>query len=230
MSTAHSNAHAGEHNPHVAHHFDTMGQQAGAAKLGMWLFLATEILMFSGLFLAYFVMRGFYPEMVLGAHEHLNKFAGGLNTIVLLISSYTMAMAVRAAQVGKPGSQEDAGRIKKYLAFTFLCGLIFMCVKYVEYSAKFEHGMLPGKFYSAHLHGYDIPGLPHIFFGLYFVMTGLHGVHVLVGMGIMVWIYLRASRREFSEQNYAGVENMGLYWHLVDLVWIFLFPLLYLVR
>ena len=230
MSSAHANAHAGEHNPHLAHHFDTMGQQAGAAKLGMWLFLATEILMFSGLFLAYFIIRTFYPEMVLGAHEHLNKFAGGLNTVVLLVSSWTMAMAVRSAQVGRPGNREDIAKIKNFLIMTLVCGGIFMVVKYFEYSAKFAHGMLPGKFYTAHLHGYDIPGLPHVFFGIYFIMTGLHGVHVAVGMALMVWIYLRANRGDFSEQNYAGVENLGLYWHLVDLIWIFLFPLLYLVK
>jgi len=220
----------GERNPYLAHHFDTMGQQAGSAKLGMWLFLATELLMFSGLFLAYFVIRMFYPEMVLGAHEYLSKTAGGINTCVLLFSSWTMAMAVRSAQVGRPNNKEDAARIKKYILLTLLCALVFLVVKYFEYSAKFEHGMLPGKFYTAHLHGYEIEGLPHVFFGIYFVMTGLHGVHVLVGMGVMLWIYRRASRGEFSSQNYAGVENTGLYWHLVDLVWIFLFPLLYLVK
>ena len=232
MSNATHAAHhtTGEHNPHLAHHFDTMGQQAGAAKLGMWLFLATELLMFSGLFLAYFVIRGFYPDMVLGAHEYLSKTAGGINTCVLLFSSWTMAMAVRAAQVGRPNNAEDSAKIKKYLLLTLLCAGIFLVVKYFEYSAKFEHGMLPGKFYTAHLHGYEIEGLPHIFFGIYFFMTGLHGVHVVVGMGIMIWIYMQASRGEFSAQNYAGVENAGLYWHLVDLVWIFLFPLLYLVK
>ena len=131
MSNAHSHAAhtTGEHNPHLAHHFDTMGQQAGAAKLGMWLFLATELLMFSGLFLAYFVIRGFYPDMVLGAHEYLSKTAGGINTCVLLFSSYTMAMAVRSAQVGRPNNQEDAARIKKYLILTLLCAGIFLVVK-----------------------------------------------------------------------------------------------------
>jgi cytochrome c oxidase subunit III len=225
MSTAHTHAHGGdEHNPFLAHHFDTMGQQAGAAKLGMWLFLATEILMFSGLFLAYFITRMFYPDMVLGAHEHLSKTAGGINTLVLLTSSYTMAMAVRSAQ-----TSNTAG-IKRFLLMTMACGAIFMVVKYFEYTAKFEHGMLPGKFYSAHLHGYEIEGLPHIFFAVYFMMTGLHGIHVMVGLGVMIWIYIRASRGDFSERNYAAVENTGLYWHLVDLVWIFLFPLLYLVK
>ena len=225
MTTAHTHAHGDDdHNPHLAHHFDTMGQQAGAAKLGMWLFLATEILMFSGLFLAYFITRMFYPEMVLEAHEHLSKTAGGINTLVLLTSSYTMALAVRSAQ-----TSNTAG-IKRFILMTMACGGIFMVVKYFEYSAKFEHGMLPGKFYSAHLHGYEIEGLPHIFFAVYFMMTGLHGIHVMVGLAIMTWIYIRASRGDFSASNYAAVENTGLYWHLVDLVWIFLFPLLYLVK
>lgn len=225
MSTAHAHAHGDdEHNPHLAHHFDTMGQQAGAAKLGMWLFLATEILMFSGLFLAYFITRMFYPEMVLEAHEHLSKIHGGVNTIVLLTSSYTMAMAVRAAQ-----TSNTAG-IKRFLLMTMACGGIFMVVKYLEYSAKFEHGLLPGRWYSGHLHGYEIEGLPHIFYAVYFMMTGLHGIHVLIGLGVMAWIYVRAGRGDFNATNYAAVENTGLYWHLVDLVWIFLFPLLYLVK
>ena len=119
--------------------------------------------------------------------------------------------------------------IKNWLLLTMACGGIFMFVKYLEYSAKFEHGMLPGKYYSAHLHGYEIDGLPHIFFAVYFMMTGLHGFHVLIGLAVMTWIYVRANRGDFSADNYAAVENTGLYWHLVDLVWIFLFPLLYLI-
>lgn len=227
MSIEHAHAPAhddDEHNPHLAHHFDTMGQQTASAKLGMWLFLATEILMFSGLFLAYFILRMLYPEMVLEAHEHLSKWAGGINTVVLLTSSYTMALGVRSIQLG------DVKKLRLMLVLTILCGCIFMVVKYFEYSAKFEHGMLPGKFYSAHLHGYEIDGLPHIFFGVYFLMTGLHGVHVVIGLAIMLWMFVRAGRGEFGAKNYVAIENTGLYWHLVDLVWIFLFPLLYLVK
>lgn len=224
-ANAHAPAHDDdEHNPHLAHHFDTMGQQTASAKLGMWLFLATEILMFSGLFLAYFILRMFYPEMVLEAHEHLSKLHGGINTVVLLTSSYTMALGVRSIQLG------DVKKLRLMLVLTILCGLIFMGVKYLEYSAKFEHGMLPGKYYSAHLHGYEIDGLPHIFFGVYFMMTGLHGIHVAIGLAIMLWMFVRAGRGEFSARNYVAIENTGLYWHLVDLIWIFLFPLLYLVK
>lgn len=213
-----------EHPEHLAHHFDTLEQQAAAGKLGMWLFLATEILMFSGLFLAYFITRMFYPEMVLEAHEYLSKTAGGINTVVLITSSFTMALGVRAAQVG------DQKALIRNLLLTIGFACVFMVVKYFEYSAKFEHGMLPGKFYHAWDHGYYIEGLPHIFFGLYFCMTGLHGIHVLVGIGVLSWILLRAKRGEFGPTYYTPVENVGLYWHLVDLVWIFLFPLLYLVR
>lgn len=218
-------------HPFRQHHFNTSGQQAGAAKLGMWIFLATEILMFSGLFLAYFLIRGFYPEMVLSAHELLDKFWGGVNTVILLSSSFTMALAVRSAQVG------DQKWLRLNLVLTLLFAGGFMVVKAIEYTSKFTHGIFPGKYFdyeaAAHYaaeHGHHIEGLPHIFFGLYFVMTGLHGVHVLVGMGVILWILLRAGKGHFGPHFYSPVENVGLYWHLVDLVWIFLFPLLYLVR
>lgn len=215
----------------LAHHFDTEGQQAGAAKMGMWVFLATEILMFSGLFLAYFIVRMLYPEMVLSSHELLDKTWGGVNTVVLLTSSFTMAMGVRAAQVG------DKKWLVRHLVLTIACAFIFMCVKYVEYTGKFSHGIFPGKYFDyaeagkyAAEHGHELVGAPHIFFGLYFCMTGLHGVHVLVGIGVLTWVLLRARKGEFGPRYYTPVENVGLYWHIVDLVWIFLFPLLYLVR
>lgn len=211
--------------------FNTSGQQASAAKLGMWIFLSTEILMFSGLFLAYFVVRMLYPEMVLMSGELLDKSLGGVNTVVLLTSSFTMAMAVRAAQIN------DQKWLRLYLLITLLCAGIFMGVKAVEYSSKFSHGLLPGQYFDpvraahfAHEKGLVLAGLPHVFFGLYFCMTGLHGVHVLVGMGVILWMYRRAGRGQFGPHYYTPVENVGLYWHLVDLVWIFLFPLLYLVK
>ena len=209
---------------YLAHHFDTTGQQFSSAKLGMWLFLCTEILMFSGLFLAYFILRTLYPEMVLAAGEELNKVAGGVNTVVLITSSFTMAMGVRAAQVN------DQRALTRNLLYTLGFAGVFMVVKYFEYSAKIHHGMLPGEWYSAAQHGYVLPKYTKVFFAIYFCMTGLHGIHVLVGMGIMVWLLIRVRRGEFSADNYVAVENAGLYWHLVDLVWIFLFPLLYLVR
>jgi cytochrome c oxidase subunit 3 len=223
-----SNAHkASEHEERpwfLAHHFDTVGQQVSAAKLGMWLFCCTEVLMFSGLFLAYFILRDLYPEMVLTASEELNKTAGGINTIVLLTSSFTMALGVRAAQTNNQKALE------RNLLLTIACAFIFMIVKYFEYTSKIEHGFLPGQWYAAAEHGYMLPKYSRVFFGIYFTMTGLHGVHVLVGIGVLSWIFIRARRREFNSENYVAVECAGLYWHIVDLVWIFLFPLLYLVK
>jgi cytochrome c oxidase subunit III len=219
--------------PHafLQHHYNTVGQQASAAKMGMWLFLATEVLMFSGLFLAYFILRLFYPDMMLASHELLSKTMGGVNTVVLLVSSYTMAMGVRSAQVG------NTPRLKLYLLLTLACAATFMVVKYFEYTGKFTAGIYPGKYFDyvrageyAREHGHELVGLPHIFFGLYFTMTGLHGIHVLAGIGVILWIYVRAGKGHFGPDYYTPVENVGLYWHIVDLVWIFLFPLLYLVR
>jgi len=216
----------------LAHHFDTAGQQAGSAKFGMWVFLATEVLMFSGLFLAYFIVRMLYPEMVLSSHELLDKTMGGINTVVLLTSSYTMAMGVRAAQLG------DKKGLVRNLVLTIAFACVFLVVKYFEYTGKFSHGIFPGKYfnyaeagaYAMEHGGHVLQGKPHIFFGLYFVMTGLHGVHVVVGIGVLVWVLMRAKKGQFGPRYYAPVENVGLYWHIVDLVWIFLFPLLYLVR
>jgi cytochrome c oxidase subunit III len=208
----------------LAHHFDTVGQQMSAAKLGMWLFACTEVLMFSGLFLAYFICRTLYPDMVLAASEHLNPQLGGLNTVVLLTSSFTMALGVRAAQTNNNKALE------RNLLITIACAFIFMIVKYFEYTAKIEHGLLPGQWFAAAEHHIALPKYSRVFYGIYFTMTGLHGVHVLVGIGVLSWIYIRARRREFSSRNYVAVENAGIYWHIVDLVWIFLFPLLYLVK
>ncbi len=220
-----------DHPDYLQHHFDNPGQQEGAAKLGMWLFLATELLMFSGLFVAYFYMRDQYPDMVLEYHEHLNKWLGSLNTLFLITSSFTMAMAVRAIQVNKPKLSA------RLLLATIVLGLAFMVVKYFEYKAKIEHGLLPGNAFLETIHtaagefqrqGWY--GGPQLFFGLYFAMTGLHGVHVLVGIGLLAWVLLKTKNGRFSGNYYTPVENVGLYWHLVDLIWIFLFPLLYLVK
>ena len=213
----------------VAHHFDTPGQQISSAKLGMWLFAATEMLMFSGLFLAYFLIRKLHPEMVLIASEQRDKVYGGVNTVVLLTSSFTMALGVRAAQTG------NNTWLKRYLLMTIACAFVFMGVKYVEYSMKIDHGLLPWNFYDFEAATHHAPELANysfapMFYGIYFTMTGLHGVHVLVGIGVIAWIYFRARAKEFTPDNYVAVENVGIYWHIVDLVWIFLFPLLYLVK
>ena len=206
---------------HQPHHFPTARDESEASKLGMWLFLVTEILLFGGLFCAYAIFRTTHGEMFKGAHEHLSWKLGATNTMVLIFSSLTMALGVRASQMN------EKRKTVVYLIVTLLCALTFLVVKYFEYSAKFEHGLLPGKYY--HYDGY-IPGTaPHIFFGIYFLMTGLHGLHVVIGMIAIGWITLRAGRGDFSSKYFFPVELVGLYWHLVDLIWIYLFPLLYLV-
>lgn len=375
MSTAHPTAHdahghdhAHGHPAHLAHHFDTPEQQFASGKLGMWSFLATELLMFGGLFCAYSVYRANHPEVFLFAHVYLNKVLGGINTAVLIASSFTMAWGVRAAQLGQ------RGLLKALLAITFMGGVGFMCIKAVEYKAKWEHyiwvghsnafnvkydgrardasgkadpvkakegaleywkedankgermdasqvhsrvsqevqlgkseggtvempreGQNPGvatpeasghapitinaekaaeeqaaasiattrrgpvsmivdpnagtgdaakilptfnqpvgladeATHTSHHVEYDqLDNLSkervNTFFGVYFIMTGLHGIHVLVGMGILAWLFFTADR--YSPEYFAPVDIGGLYWHLVDLIWIFLFPLLYLIH
>lgn len=213
-------SHSTDHPSFLQHHYNTAQQQQSAAKLGMWLFLAQEILFFGGLFMAYAAYRYFYPETFMDAHSKLSIPMGATNTLVLLTSSLTMALGVRAAQTNN----------KKQLIFqltnTIFLACVFLVIKYFEYSHKFHEGLLPGKFFF----GEGMQGMPHVFFGIYFVMTALHGLHVLVGIGVIGWILMRGMKGEFSSQYYTPVENVGLYWHLVDIVWIFLFPLLYLVR
>ncbi|HPC82369.1 MAG TPA: cytochrome c oxidase subunit 3 family protein [Thermoanaerobaculaceae bacterium] len=232
------------HDPHLQHHFATRKQQAEAGKLGMWLFLATEILLFSGLFCAYAVYRANHPEVFIYAHRFLDSTLGGINTLVLIFSSFTMAWAVRAAQIGAQKA------LQVLLALTLACGFGFLGIKYVEYHHKWKEGLLWGKRYApqsqAHVptgqegaatHGretaHDVPVVPknvHLFFGIYFAMTGLHGLHVVAGMVVLGWLLLRARRGEFGSHYFTPVDLGGLYWHLVDLVWIFLFPLLYLIH
>ena len=213
----------------LAHHFQNMAQQNSAGKLGMWLFMAQEVLFFSGLFLCYAVGRYFYPDTFLAAHDLLDWKLGAVNTVVLLFSSLTMALAVRAAQTN------NRKAIVTNLLLTIACACIFMVVKYFEYAHKFHVGLLPGKFFTADVAALGLTNLPAnfapgVFFGVYFVMTGAHGIHVLVGIGLMIWLVIRAQRGDFNSENHVALENYGLYWHLVDLIWIYLFPLLYLVR
>lgn len=208
----------GEH--HHAHHFNSALAEFEACKQGMWIFLVTEVLFFSGMFLAYAILRIFYPEMVHEAHHMLDWRLGALNTVVLLSSSLSMALAVSSAQRG------NKDRTVKMLWITLACAFIFLCVKFVEYKAKWEHGTLPGAmFHSEHL---TIAKAP-LFFSVYFVMTGIHGLHVIIGIAVIFWILKRAKRGDFSADYFTPVEITGLYWHFVDLVWIYLFPLLYLI-
>ena len=222
------------HPSFLAHHFDTPAQQFDAAKLGMWAFLGQELLFFSGLFVAYGVFRSWHPEAFAAASHQLNKTMGTVNTIVLLFSSLTAALAVRAAQRG------EKDKTTLLLVATIVCACIFLGVKYFEYEHKFHLGLLPGKWYGvprsfpdgALLQGEEVPLLPagaSTFFSLYFVMTAVHAIHIIVGIGVLTWILKRNLRGEFSKEFFTPVDNVALYWHLVDLVWIYLFPLLYLI-
>jgi cytochrome c oxidase subunit 3 len=227
----HHDEHDGGHGHHgpkwLAHHFDTPAQQFDTAKLGMWAFLGQELLFFSGVFVAYGVYRSWYPEMFSAAAHMLNRPMGALNTIVLLFSSLTAALAVRSSQVG------NRKQTSLFLVITILCAFTFLVVKYFEYGHKIDAGLLPYEWYDPqkilHHEGKVLPENAHIFFGIYFAMTGLHGLHVVVGIGILVWILLRNIRGDFSKEFFTPVDISALYWHLVDLIWIYLFPLLYLV-
>jgi cytochrome c oxidase subunit III len=317
--------HAGhEHPAHLAHHWDTPKQQFEAGKLGMWLFLATEVLLFGGLFCAYAVWRGNHPELFKYGSQFLNTTLGATNTAVLILSSLTMAWAVTAAQ------QNKQLLLKVMLVLTLIGAATFMVIKYFEYTHKFHEGWYPGiKFYdvpgaqshyfqraghahgettndgnqhaptavsdgshstssetaavdqqqdqatkgeqtdlpptdapkylpaptgptglkddvtleakpfemearhgSIHQHPLQDPARPantHMFFNIYFMMTGLHGIHVLIGMIVIIWLLVKASLGHFSAEYFTPVDLGGLYWHIVDLIWIFLFPLFYLI-
>jgi cytochrome c oxidase subunit 3 len=229
-TAVHAEGHDEGHHDHpafLAHHFDTPEQQFDSAKLGMWVFIVTEILMFGGLFVAYGIFRSQEPEIFHLAHEHLNKIMGAINTVVLLFSSLTAALAVREAQLG------HKNKTNAYLIITVLCACVFLVIKYFEYAHKFHDGLLPGRYFTAHLHHeageHALPFRAHMFFALYFMMTGLHGVHVIVGMSILIWVLKVNMSGKINSEYFTPVEIGALYWHLVDLVWIYLFPLLYLV-
>ena len=207
------------HQHKVASHFDSASQEFESAKLGMWLFIVQEILFFSALFVAYTVFRYLHPKMFIEAAAHLSWVLGSVNTLVLLFSSFTMAMAIRSAMVGR----KEATRL--FLIITFLCACFFMGIKCIEYIEKISHGYVPSKWFS----GYGTEETLHLFFGIYFCLTGLHAIHVFVGMGLIIWLYIKNERNHFSPNYYTPLEIVGLYWHLVDIIWIFLFPLLYLI-
>ncbi len=269
-------------SPWLAHHFDSPEQQFASAKLGMWIFLVTEILFFSGLFVAYAVLRRNHYQVFEDGHLLLDTKWGAINTIVLIFSSLTMALAVRAAQC----NQRRA--LVGFLAVTIVCAFGFLGIKYVEYKGKWDHHLVPGQarlqyFFSwqyvedifrsdedgtsagppgrgvepdlhyieeklshpDHHGGHDAHGgeqkIPEAelkrraenlrsFVGIYFVMTGLHGLHVIIGIGVLFWILIRSVKGHFGSQYFEPVECTGLYWHLVDLIWIYLFPLLYLIH
>lgn len=263
------------HSPWLAHHFDTPHQQFTSAKLGMWVFLLTEILFFSGLFCAYAVFRRNSPDVFYDGHHFLSTTLGAINTAVLLFSSLTMAWGVRCAQLS-----QRRGLIA-CLGITLACAFVFLGIKYVEYKAKWDHHMVPGQArIAAAFGGSDheaesrVPGQPPprgfrphkeyiqkvlrhadeeagvraisetvytarlderierlgTFFGVYFCLTGLHALHVICGIIAITWLLVRAIKGHFSSQYFDPVDCVGLYWHLVDLIWIYLFPLLYLIH
>jgi cytochrome c oxidase subunit 3 len=207
-------------SPDLQHHFEDLSQQKDASQLGMWLFLVTEILFFGGLFTAYLVYRWSYPLAFADASHHMNVALGTLNTAVLIISSLTMAMAVHSAAVGRKRA------LVGFLLVTMLLGAAFLGVKAIEYTEHIEHHLLPGP--AFHYPGpYGRPA--GMFFSLYFMMTGLHALHMIIGLGLLTVLVRQASRGRYTPRWHTPVEMCGLYWHFVDIVWIFLFPLLYLI-
>jgi cytochrome c oxidase subunit 3 len=247
--------HDGElHAANLQHHFVSAQQQFEASKLGMWIFLVTEILLFGGMFVAYAVYRAWYPELFEDASLQLDTVMGALNTLVLLASSLTVAWAIRGAQ------RDDQKVLFWNLVATVLLAGTFMVVKYFEYTHKFELGIFPGQHFElapgtidvtgqeitgtrpvAELagehagegHGREGPIFSNpragVFFSIYYVMTGIHGLHVLIGMVAISMLAWMARKGRFSSVYYTPVENVGLYWHVVDIIWIFLFPLMYLI-
>jgi cytochrome c oxidase subunit 3 len=222
VHAAHAPAHGHTaHHPALQHQFQTMSQQRETAVLGMWAFLLTEILFFGGLFLAYSLYRMWYHDAFVAASSSITLSWGLINTVVLIGSSLTMALAVRAAQF----SQRMA--TVRWLIFTMILGAAFLGIKVIEYADKFEHHHVPGVNFIS-----ESPwaAQEQIFFSLYFTMTGLHALHMIVGVVMMSVITWMAYKGKFDSTYYTPVEMAGLYWHFVDLVWIYLFPLLYLVE
>jgi cytochrome c oxidase subunit III len=240
---------------HLAHQFDDVEQQYAAAELGMWLFLATEVLFFGGLFCTYAIYRMWYHAAFVAGSARLDVVLGTINTAVLITSSLAMALAVRAAQTS------DRRATVRNLAFTILLGCTFLGIKGYEYHQKFVEHLVPGPTFSPNFdpshdnsHNerhentnragqppYRAPsqstlstdqdvGHMELFFSFYFAMTGLHALHMIIGIGLLTILLVAAARGAYSAEYFTPLEMLGLYWHFVDIVWVFLFPLLYLVR
>lgn len=248
MSThASADAPHGQHGEiHLAHHFEDRAQQDEAHSLGLWVFLATEIMFFGGLFLAFTVYHVLYPDAFGLASSRLSVKWGVINTVVLLLSSFTMAMGVYFAQTG------NKKLLVTMLGATLLCALAFMGIKSIEWTEKYHHHLIPGPHFEFLLddpqaadtkladwsvrkeailvNDAHVERHAQMFFVMYFCLTGLHGIHVLIGMGVIGWMMLRAMRNEFSAGWNTPIELTGLYWHLVDIIWIYLFPLIYLIH
>ena len=229
-----------EHPSYLRHHFNSAEQQADASSFAMWLFLLTEVMFFGGLFTAYLIYRNwYYPAFVSGSHQ-LNVVWGATNTVVLIFSSFTMAMGVWCAE-----TRRRRGLVLS-LTLTFILGLVFLGIKTVEYREKIEKHHVPGFHYSlqsfvdaehdenAIKYGdkslaQDMARHTEIYFSLYFLMTGMHAVHMIIGIGILGFMIYRARAGAYTAGHVTFVENFGLYWHFVDIVWIYLFALLYLI-
>ena len=207
--------------PSHAHQFDDAEQQRDTASLGMWIFLATEFMFFGGLFVSYIAYRYLYPQAFAEASAHLKTLLGGLNTGVLLTSSLTMALAVHAAQAGRRRA------IVAFLLLTIALGLVFLGVKAYEYYSEYQEGLVPALNFTL---GGAQAQHAQLFFILYFLMTGLHAIHMTIGICVVLVITLLAWRGRFSAEYNTPVELVGLYWHFVDIIWVFLYPLLYLVK
>jgi cytochrome c oxidase subunit III len=208
------------HHPALAHHFDNLAQQSEASTLGMWVFLVTEVLFFGGIFAAYCVYRSWYPAAFAAASHELDVTLGTINTVVLITSSLTMALAVHAAQLGQ------RRLLLMFLIATMVLGGVFLGIKSVEYYHKFAEHHVPGpgfEFEKEHFRH------AQIFFSLYFIMTGLHALHMIIGIGVMLVMLWWSWRGTITAEYASPIEISGLYWHFVDIVWIFLFPLLYLI-
>lgn len=206
---------------YLKHHFATPGQQMDADTLGMWTFLITEVLFFGGMFASYAVYRNMYYEAFASTSRYMNVPLGATNTGVLICSSLTMAMAVRSAQL----SQRKA--LIRYLVLTMFFGAVFLGIKAYEYHEKWVEHLVPGFGFQ-----YENTQFVHnaqILFFLYFAMTGMHAIHMIVGFGLLTYLMVKAYKNTFNEHYFTPVEMIGLYWHFVDIVWIFLFPLLYLI-
>ncbi len=206
----------------AASHFRNKDDEFDACKLGMWLFLTTEVLLFAGIFVAYGVFRMLYPEAWAAGSKSLDVGFGLANTVILLISSFTVAAAIRDAQLNRQFW------LKVNLLITIACGLAFLLIKFFfEYSPKWADGKRPGAWFD---YPYTTSAYEPLWWGVYYVGTGIHAAHVIIGMGVLFFMYLKARKQAFGPTHYTGVEIAGLYWHLVDVIWIFLFPLLYLIH
>jgi cytochrome c oxidase subunit III len=245
VATTHPHTHetavAAEHAhvslPQHRHHFETVEQQREAGSFGMWLFLLTEIMFFGGLFFAYLLYRNWYYDAFFTASNQLSIPLGTINTAILITSGFFMALAVWCAEVRKKDM------LVWMLILTTVFGVAFLGIKYVEYKEKWEKHHIPGEHFDisefVNPAAYGIKEKPlqpdmaqrtQVFFFLYFAMTGMHALHMIIGVGLLFWLIWRARRGEFSAGYVAPIENFGLYWHFVDIVWLFLFPLLYLIN